>query len=250
MKSILVCCRCQANDEVLTVSAGQTDEMKQSLGVQSNGLIWPDEGPITASNSDADDDEADERNNMRLLRLGDSASDLELSDDGSLTESSDEESDDDESAMGALGLSLVSSGTTLSSQTLVGEGKSAVLDLADAQALKEFEAEVDASLTRSFSEGHTVDNAAVELKTLRMASNVPLKRVREAVVEHIVKAVPLVADNPAKQRKAIADVVGRWGGLINSIGGIDAVETIEALQVLYLLTLWTPLDPADLIFCL
>lgn len=204
--------------------------MKQSLGSQSNGLVWPEDELAADTTSEEDDDEADERTNMRLLRLGDSASDLELSDDGSLTESSDEESDDEDS-MGALGLSLTSPGTSFSSQGLVGEGKSAVLDLADAQALKEFEAEVDASLERSFSEGHTVDNAAVELKTLRMASNVPLRRVREAVIEHIVKAVPLVADNSAKQRKAIADVIGRWGELINSIGGVDAVETIEALQV-------------------
>lgn len=167
---------------------------------------------------------------MRLLRLGDSASDLDLSDEGSLTASSEEESED-ESDTGALGLSLASSTTSLTTQGLTGEGKSAVADLADAQALREFEAEVEASLARSFSEGHAVEDAAVELKTLRMASNVPLRHVREAVVAHILKAVPLVSDNPAKQRKVIADVVGRWGELINLIGGVDAVETVEVLQV-------------------
>lgn len=76
-----------------------------------------------------------------------------------------------------------------------------------------------------------MDNAAVELKTLRMASNVPLRRVREAVVDAIVEKIPLVDGDVVEQKKEIWVVVKRWGELINRIGGVDAVETVSVLQV-------------------
>jgi translation initiation factor eIF-2B subunit epsilon len=98
-------------------------------------------------------------------------------------------------------------------------------------AESEFRNEVQQSLERAFTEGHSVDNAAVELKTLRMASNVPLTLVREAVVAAIVEHIRLVEGGGAAQRKEIASVINRWGPLIDRIGGVDAVETISALQV-------------------
>jgi translation initiation factor eIF-2B subunit epsilon len=77
-----------------------------------------------------------------------------------------------------------------------------------------------------------VDNAAVELKTLRMASNVSLSRVREAVIAAIVQRIKIVqSGGVAAQRQEISSVIGRWGGLINKIGGVDAVETVAVLQV-------------------
>jgi translation initiation factor eIF-2B subunit epsilon len=213
-------------------NVAQTNDLQASLGEDSNGLVWPDDSfDLESVASDDDEDEANDRINGRLLRLGDTASDLELSDEGSVTGSSSDSDSDDNSDVGALGLSLGSSTTSLSHQDLAVEGKSAVADLADAQALREFSAEVEASLARSFSEDHAVDDAAVELKTLRMASNVPLRRVREAVVAKIVNTIPLVADDLAKQRKAIAQVIERWGDLIDQIGGADAVETVQVLQV-------------------
>jgi translation initiation factor eIF-2B subunit epsilon len=95
----------------------------------------------------------------------------------------------------------------------------------------EFETEVTQSLERAFAEGHSVDNAAVELKTLRMASNVPLTHVRRAVVAAIVEKIRIVPEGGLSQRKEIAGVIGRWGELINQIGGVDAIETITLLQV-------------------
>jgi translation initiation factor eIF-2B subunit epsilon len=73
-----------------------------------------------------------------------------------------------------------------------------------------------------------VDNAAVELKTLRMASNVSLPRVREAVVAFLVGKIDGGEGEP---RERVRRVMARWGGLITAIGGVDAVETIEILQV-------------------
>lgn len=76
-----------------------------------------------------------------------------------------------------------------------------------------------------------MDNASVELKTLRMASNVPLRGVREAVIAAIVERIEVVDGDPVKQRVAIGKMIQRWGPLIDRIGGVDAVETVEVLQV-------------------
>jgi translation initiation factor eIF-2B subunit epsilon len=94
----------------------------------------------------------------------------------------------------------------------------------------EFQTEVRLSLDRAFSEGHSLENASVELKTLRMASNVPLRRVREAVVAGIVEQIPVV-EGAVPQRVEINKWVDRWGDLINLIGGVDGVETVSILQV-------------------
>jgi len=113
----------------------------------------------------------------------------------------------------------------------LSETSSIPLDIPGYNIEAEFRTEVEQSLERAFAEGHSVDNAAVELKTLRMASNVPLKRVREAVVAAIVEKIPVVEGDMATQKREIAGVVRRWGELIDRIGGVDAVETIIVLQV-------------------
>jgi translation initiation factor eIF-2B subunit epsilon len=159
---------------------------------------------------------------------GDDASDLDLSDPGSVTSSEESESSSDDEANHHLGSMPSSSATSLLLSTPAIDVPSEYT-----AAESEFRAEVELSLQRAFAEGHTVDNAAVELKTLRMASNVPISRVREAIVAAIVEQVPIVLgdEGPAAQRREIARVVGRWGQLIDKIGGVDAVQTILALQV-------------------
>ena len=119
--------------------------------------------------------------------------------------------------------SLSATSLPLSTPTMDVPSSSAIAE-------SEFRAEVTQSLERAFAEGHSVDNAAVELKTLRMASNVPLSRVREAVVAAIVEQIKVV-EGAIPQRKEIARIVGRWGSLINKIGGVDPVGTILILQV-------------------
>lgn len=213
------------------------------LGEGSNGILWP-KGP---REDDEDLDEVERFTNQRLMRLGqsiprhfaytsqptcasssgDTASDLELeviedsdSDSGSETETTDS---------GFHALSRTSSATS-ASQALTST-PSAIHSLQAAAADSEFQHEVKLSLDRAFAENHSVDNASVELKTLRMASNVELRKVREAVVAAIVERIEIVEGDPAGQRKAISEMVGRWGPLIDKIGGVDAVETVEVLQV-------------------
>jgi len=108
---------------------------------------------------------------------------------------------------------------------------SAALDIPGSlMADAEFRTEVQQSLERAFAEGHSVENASVELKTLRMASNVPLRRVKEAVVGALVEKIVIVEGDAGLQRKEIGGVIRRWGELINWIGGVDAVETVSILQ--------------------
>lgn len=94
----------------------------------------------------------------------------------------------------------------------------------------DFRSECIQSLERAFDEGHTVDNAAIELKTLRMASNVPLSAVKEVVVGFLVSKVPLV-ENAAAQKAEVNKMIERWGGLVRGIKGEDPVESILILQV-------------------
>ncbi|KAI9065143.1 nucleotide-diphospho-sugar transferase [Trametes sanguinea] len=208
---------------------------EEILGQGSNALIWPQGAP------DDEEEELDEResyNNQRLMRIGDTASDLELSDEGSTTDE-DEDASDTESSYSfrsrASSMTSASGGPSLSLNLSnladpSSHGASAIHTLSSAAAETEFRSEVAQSLERAFAEGHSVENAAVELKTLRMASNVPLRRVREAVVGAIVDRVPLVPGDPAAQRAEIAAFVRRWGPLIDQIGGVDPVETVEVLQ--------------------
>ena len=154
---------------------------------------------------------------------GDDFDDLVPSDRGSIT-SEDERSDEtDDGEDGSVSQNAsVSSSVASASPALNAAAISAVEE--------EFQTEVRLSLDRAFSEGHSLENASVELKTLRMASNVPLRRVREAVVAGIVERIPLV-EGAVPQRAEITRWVDRWGDLINLIGGVDGIETVSILQV-------------------
>ena len=167
---------------------------------------------------------------METCYPGDTATDLLAKAQTDFSDSSDSEDDDtDTSSFPAL--SRTSSRSSVSLGGSNAPSAQSIHALSTAAAEHEFQAEVTQSLERAFAEGHSVENAAVELKTLRMASNVDLRKVREAVVAAIVERIPVVQNDPAAQRKEIASLIARWGKLINQIGGIDPVETIEVLQV-------------------
>jgi translation initiation factor eIF-2B subunit epsilon len=219
------------------------EKMTTIIGKDSNAIVWPQKAP-KEDEGNSDDEDGEGFDNFRLMRLGkftisptlvyrlsysgfcagDECSDLELSDAGSITDSEGDDSSDDDSDASAF-IDASSSATSLPTTAIPD-----LVESADAAAEAEFRSEVKASLARAFAEGHSVDNAAVELKTLRMASNVPLERVKEAVIGSILQQIPII-EGAMEQRREIARVIGRWGMLINQIGGVDAVETISILQV-------------------
>lgn len=94
----------------------------------------------------------------------------------------------------------------------------------------DFRFECTQSLDRALEEGHTVENAAIELKTLRMATNVPITAVKEVVITFLVSKIPLSPD-AVTQRKAVNEMIARWGGLLGAIGSESPVESIILLQV-------------------
>ena len=196
------------------------------LGTDTNAFVWP---PRTSNPEDEEANEIESANNQRLMRFGDDAPDLCVSDAESISTSgasSPSESDAEDNV--GESLSSASSSASISTPATSGKGIS--------KEELEFKIEVIQSLERAFEEGHSVDNAAVELKTLRMASNVSLTRVREAIIATLVDRMRVISteEGPAKQKAEVENIVERWGELINKIGGIDGVETISILQVLVL----------------
>ncbi|KAF8902045.1 nucleotide-diphospho-sugar transferase [Gymnopilus junonius] len=203
------------DSDVDEVEANQDSVDKTTLGPDTNAIVWP-RGP-----PDEEDDEEGPENyrNQRFMRLGDNASDLDVSDEDEDSSSEEETSTEDEDDF-----------HDRESLSELSDVSIHVPAISGMMADDEFRTEVTQSLERAFAEGHSVDNAAVELKTLRMASNVPLTRVKEAVVTAIVEKITLVDGDAATQRKEISSVIGRWGELINKIGGVDPVETVSILQ--------------------
>lgn len=191
----------------------------QNLGPGSDAFVWPRRAVARRGDEEGYENELENFNNWRLLRLGDDLTDLVLSDPGSITSEEEQSSDSDDDSF-SQNASLASSVTSL-------PAASAVATVSASE--QEFQTEVRLSLERAFSEGHSLENASVELKTLRMASNVPLRRVREAVVAGIVERIPLV-EGAVPQRAEINQWIDRWGDLINLIGGVDGVETVSILQ--------------------
>ncbi|KAF5315880.1 hypothetical protein D9611_004610 [Ephemerocybe angulata] len=205
------------DSDIEDIEASQDTVDKASLGPESNAVVWIDKPP-----EDDDLDSPENYNNLKYMRLGEDDVTLDVhhsdkdtesvvSEEQQLQDSSDEEDnyDDHTDAESVVSLSKDTQGGLM--------------------ADKEFRSEVNQSLERAFAEGHSVDNAAVELKTLRMASNVPLIRVKEAVVAAIVEKIP-VLEGAAEQRMEVNKTIARWGQLINRIGGVDPVETISLLQ--------------------
>lgn len=87
---------------------------------------------------------------------------------------------------------------------------------------EDFEDEARASLERALEEGHSIEDAALELKTLRMASNVSLEEVREVVVEVLM--------SKSTELKEVLAIMTRWAGLIALVSE-DEADAICQIQV-------------------
>src|SRR5579862_9531806 len=91
----------------------------------------------------------------------------------------------------------------------------------------EFYVEAEDSLARAFLENHSVENATIELKTLRMATNVTFHEVREAIVSALLN---ILVKTPGRARSIFA----KWGELLARF-----IEDGEAqLDVLFLVQRW------------
>ncbi|GAA5862554.1 hypothetical protein JCM3774_001056 [Rhodotorula dairenensis] len=186
-----------------------------TLGEGAQGHLWPSEDQKDQDVDSDDEDEADPRNLAvtrlgarvtRLTRDSSSSSLSSLSRSGSSASldsdaSMSDDDGDDDGGYASDAAPVIAGLDTLQLETS-GSGSGD-------RKRTEFMAECVHSLDRSFAEGHTVDNAAIELKTLRMASNVPLNEVRAVVVPYVLRRAGGAA--------GAADTLARWGGLIASL---------------------------------
>ena len=88
----------------------------------------------------------------------------------------------------------------------------------------EFYTEAEESLSRAFLENHSVDNAAIELKTLRMATNVTFHEVREAIISALMNVYITTPANAAKLFK-------KWGGLLHKFEE-DAEAEVDSVMIM------------------
>ncbi|KAH7340806.1 nucleotide-diphospho-sugar transferase [Rhizoctonia solani] len=181
------------------------------LGPGSSAWVWPNDKCRQLVEAEYEDEDEEETfANVRLGRLADTCSDIETYEsDQASTLASESESESDITPPIS---------PTSSTSDLPG--------LPSLDAASDFQSECTQSLKRAFDEEHTVDNAAIELKTLRMASNVPLPQVREAVINYIIQKL---SDEDAG-RPEVKKVFTRWGALLKQIGGYDEAETLLQFQ--------------------
>ncbi|GAA5976485.1 hypothetical protein JCM10908_005516 [Rhodotorula pacifica] len=187
-----------------------------TLGEGAQGYFWPSEDQNDQDADSDDEDEVDPRNLsvtrlgarvVRLRRDSSSSSLSSLSRSGSTASLDSDASmtdDDDDAGYASDAAPAIAGLDALQLETSGGSGSGG-------RKQSEFVTECVHSLDRSFAEGHTVDNAAIELKTLRMASNVPLHEVRAVVVPYVLRRAGGAAGT--------AETLERWGGLIASLTG-------------------------------
>jgi translation initiation factor eIF-2B subunit epsilon len=208
----------------------QTNGISQELGIDSQGHIWPSEEDALADEQESDDEDAADPRNLHSTKLfhGDTTADGYESTASSASSISRSSS----SSSLASQASDASSGDSETSDPpgIAGIGS---LDTSGASEANAFLKECTSSLDRSFSEGHTVDNTAIELKTLRMASNVPLKRVIGVVVPYLCDRIKVDSTASAKDvGSQVEDLVERWGSLVTSLTGGTEGGMVDALLAL------------------
>lgn len=211
------------------------------LGSQSKGVLWSNLWQDKSRNDekeeeDEDEVESEEIRNLRLHAIGYTDSkkmteaDYESESVSSIDGDSDlDDLDDDYGTDGETRSAVSSAFSNIAGAninlTLDEKGDTKEEQEALQARFQDFQLEAKASLQRALEEGHTVDNAAIELKTLRMASNVSLSQVRQVAIEVLVGKCK---SNDAKQ---VQQLMSRWGKLITRISSDDEADAINLIQV-------------------
>ena len=197
-------------------------------GSISEGHIWPSEEQALAEEQDSDDEDAEDPRNLRFAKL---ANDTEI---GHIFSTSSVSTLSRTSSSSSLASSASDASSRLSALSeppaIMGIG---ALNMSEDSEDLAFRRECVSSLDRSFAERHTIDNTAIELKTLRMASNVPLKRVIGVVVPYLCKHVKVESsDSAGEVATKVNEAVTRWGPLVKSLTSGQQVEMVETLLAL------------------
>ncbi|KAH6584732.1 hypothetical protein BASA60_000827 [Batrachochytrium salamandrivorans] len=108
----------------------------------------------------------------------------------------------------------------------------------------DWEDEVSMTLERAFADDHSVDIAALELNTLKMAMDITFQNLRETVIPAILSRVDL--DRPVPSSK---EVVSRWGPLVGKFTHSNE-DQLNVLNIISLYARDTPTFQKAFVFVL
>ncbi|KAG0345565.1 hypothetical protein BG005_001242 [Podila minutissima] len=94
---------------------------------------------------------------------------------------------------------------------------------------EELDREVSATLERAFKDGHSVDIAALELNTLRMASFSNFHEMRKRIIPGVLRNIDVTA-KPGSG-KTTKEILARWGPLIGRMIH-DEDDQVDGLYIL------------------
>ncbi|KAL7425002.1 translation initiation factor eIF-2B epsilon subunit, GEF [Cryptotrichosporon argae] len=171
------------------------------LGPESLGYIWPSEEAEPDCDSDEEDDPYEHPSNKILSQLGRR---LSLSSAGS----------SDLSTLSKASTTPPESPASLASDADLDDVPLAGLSLSGPPPA--FHTEARASLERAYDEGHTVENALLELKTLVMGYNSGIDAARKDVVDFLLSKTPF-SGGAAHVLAAATGIWARWGGIVDSL---------------------------------
>lgn len=229
---------------------GSSAPADAALGSKAVGYLWPNllshqsEGGKGqgSDEDDSEEEEGDEEEDLATRRVralgfdepraaeqtrgdgkyGDDDDESVSSIEGDSELSASDGEDDDDDTKSAVSSTI--SGVGNINLTLDDAADTAAEQAQRKSQLQEFKNEAVASLTRAFDEGHTTDNAAIELKTLRMASNVALAEVRRIAIDFLLQRCD------ANKPKDVEALLNRWGPLLANVAADDQVEALVMVQ--------------------
>ncbi|RUP09756.1 hypothetical protein BC936DRAFT_140067 [Jimgerdemannia flammicorona] len=180
---------------------------KAALGANGQGYFWVER---------IDEDDEEDPRNKKVTWLAYDPADIPVHD-----------TDDAESAS-EVGEPSDDEGEELVFNDDFGDGDGVMPSSAAARAAEDFKREVRATVDRALAENHSVESAALELHTLRMAFNGNYENVREVVVPVLMEKV-----DPAKVNSSMKGVIARWGQLLKKVmySLEDQVHALFVLQV-------------------
>ncbi|KNC98198.1 translation initiation factor eIF2B catalytic subunit epsilon [Spizellomyces punctatus DAOM BR117] len=106
-------------------------------------------------------------------------------------------------------------------------------DAGETEDENDWKREAEATLERAFNEGHSIDIAALELNTLKMAMNISFHDLRKISIPSILKLIDL-----SKIPQSLDQVLKRWGKLLlkfshNEEDQIDCLRILEDFCVIH-----------------
>jgi translation initiation factor eIF-2B subunit epsilon len=168
------------------------DRRIEILGTDTIGHLWPTEEEEPSSDSESEgDDPYEHPRNKTLLQLGRSLSNISSSTRSLST------------------LSKASSPESIASSTSLPDIPTLTLDQGPPQA---FYNEARSSLERAYEEGHSCENALLELRTLVMGYNAGLDRARVQVANFLMSKI-VTTGAASEVLKSSTSVFRRWGPL-------------------------------------